>query len=598
MIRRALAAAAWAIAAPVAVAKVAVPELPEPLLADVRRVLSEGQVAGGAIVLVDASGPTAAHWFGFADVERGEKVGPATCFRAGSVSKLATALLAHRLAAAGVVALHAPLPQRLRPPAPAQCREPPTLAQLLEHTGGVAGSSHADYGAQQPNAPVAAIASRIARQPLRWCPGLHYSYSNNGTTLAAAALEVATGQDFDSLMRQHLFDPLAMAGASFAVTPWPTCLSRSYQSDGRTPVAPWQLPVRPAGALMATPVDLARLVEHLLREPALAGSMARASTGLAARAGATDVYAQGLFAFVAAGGLLVGHWGRIDGFQTTLGFEPRLGRGMVIVVNTADRRTMARLREAVAAHLFGLAPRELPPPPARPAAGIDGWYANRTHDMVLRAPWVELFDVVRIRSHETGLQIRGIWPWAEPTNVVATGPTSFRAEKLPVATMAFATFDATRWWIDNESYASVHPAWALSRAAVAIGGLATVMILPPALAVVALVGARRRAVLRGALRSPWAWLLLAAIAWWTVLGGYVAAGLYGVGASLAALGRPSWLSLALTAASVVAPLATAAALWVQRRRLDPLPLAIAAVLALFALLVWGLGWIPLVTFAE
>jgi CubicO group peptidase (beta-lactamase class C family) len=597
MSRAALVFAALASAASIALAGAPdLPDLPAPLLEDLRQIVSEGRVAGGAVVLVDANGPTAAHWFGVADRERDIAVGPATCFRAGSVSKLAAALLAHRLAAEQAVMLDAPMPTHLQPPMPPGCTQPPTLAQLLEHTGGVAGSSHTDYGAQQPDASVADVAGRIARTPLRWCAGRHYSYSNNGTTLAAAALEAATGQDFDALMQQRLFAPLAMRDASFATAAWPACLSRSYAADGHTPVSAWQLPVRPAGALIATPLDLARLVQHLLRNPPLAQSMSRASTSLAARAGATDVYAQGLFKFMAAGGLLTGHWGRIDGFQTAVGFDPQLGTGLVIAVNTAERRTMGRLRERVAAHLRASAPAAPPPAAARPRAGIDGWYANRTHDMPLRAPWVALFDVVRIRTTEHGLELRGLWLGAAPRVVIATGPTSFRDPALRVATMAFAEADGTHWWIDNESYARVAPLATVARLTVALAGLAAVAVIPPGVALLGALWLWRGRPRRTAARAVWPWLLASALAWWTVLGGYAATGLFGVGDSLGALGRPSALSLLLMTASVLAPAATAASLWQQRGALRPVALAFGTVLMLFASLVWQLGWIPLITF--
>jgi CubicO group peptidase (beta-lactamase class C family) len=355
-----------------ALGREAVPPLPAPLRAQVEDILRQGTVRGAAVVLVGPEGPIAAHWHGMADAARGVAVDDRTCFRAGSVSKTVAAVLARRLADQGRLALDAPLPADLQPPSPpgapgdAHCGAL-TVAQLLEHTGGVAGSSHADYATNVSNMPIAARAADVARRPLRWCPGLHYSYANDGITLAAAALERAGGADFDTLVAREVFAPLRMDSATFATDPWPACLSRSYAADGSEIAQPWQLPMRAAGALIATPLDLARLVQMFLRDGQgddgailQAGSVARmaaATSGLAARQGAgAGAYGLGMFRFVAAGRLMQGHWGRIDGFQTTVGFITEPALGMVIMVNTADRRTMHRLREAVAAHLARDAP--------------------------------------------------------------------------------------------------------------------------------------------------------------------------------------------------------------------------------------------------
>ena len=613
--------------------KAELPELPAELKASVEALLRGSTVRGAAVVLVDANGPTGALWYGQADAASGVPMTPATCLRAGSVSKTFTALLAMRLADQGKVSLDDPLPPDLQPPGPspaqlsarlstrssaqvvppAGCDQHVTLAQLLEHTGGVAGSSHADYGTQAGNAPVQPVARQIVGRPLAWCPGLHYSYSNDGITLAAAVLERAGGADFDTLMQREVFAPLGIGGASFATDGLPACVSRSYDAQGGEIAQPWQLAVRPAGALVATPLALARAVQmflgygrgadgHVL-EPCSVAHMALGSTGLAGRHGAaTGAYGRGLFRFQAAGRLMVGHWGRIDGFQTTLGFAPEAGRGMVIMVNTADRSTMYKLREMVAEEVWRGVPAPPLPPLARPAEGIAGWYANASHDMPLRAPWVALLDVVRIEQDNTGLTLRGLWPGVASRRVAAVSETAFREEALPLPSMAFARDDdrtrgsaGTRWWVDGESYRTVAPAWVVGRLLVlALGLLAAAGCLGWFVVSTALHVLRRS---RPTLSPPpVAWLALSGGAYLWVFGGYAAFGLFGVGDALAQLGRVGALSLSLVAASLIAPAAAAVAGWaLARARSGPWQWGATLLLVALGLLTASLGWVPLVT---
>jgi CubicO group peptidase (beta-lactamase class C family) len=578
-----LVVASVALLALLAQAALAAPAVPAPLQAQLDAIAAQHlAVRGAAVVLVDRSGVQGA-WFSGTD-ER-------ACFRGGSVSKLFTALLAQRLAERGAIDLDAPLPADLQPPRPLNCGTALTTAMLLEHTGGVVGSSHADYGRQWPDAPVAAVARETVARPLAWCPGLHYAYSNDGVTLAAAALERAGGADFDALMQREVFSPLGLARASFATATLPPCVRSSHDGDGAPIDAPWQLPVRPAGALLATPLELAAVVRMALRggdgflQRASLDRMAHGRTGLAARSGAGEgAYGLGQFRWAAAGRLWRGHWGRIDGFQTALGFDPGLGRGFVVMTDTADRRAMHALREATAAHVAQGAVMPAAPPPVAPAPFVPGWYANASHDMPLRAPWVELWDVVRVRAQPDGVRVDTPWWPGSERHLIGVTPTSFRSANADVAHAAAADGP---WWIDGESYARVTPAWALGRVAVvAVGVVVTIAVL---------------------LHAPWSWLrrqraaagdvpLRVAACAFAVLGaGYAAWGLLGSGAALASLGRPSGRSLLLLAASVIAPLAAAAAAWHAAQARDGRRVAAALALLALGALCAANGWVPLRT---
>ena len=459
--------AAEPAAAPTRVAPQLSPDLPQELRREVEAILRASPVRGAAIVVVDANGPTGAHWYGMADAARELPVTAATCMRVGAVSKTFTALLAQRLADQGKVALEAALPAELQPPAPTgggRCAAGVSMVQLLEQTGGVV--DHAV--STEMTTRIYAAAFHFVRQPLAWCPGLHHVASDASIGLAAAALERAGGADFDTLMRREVFVPLGVPDASFEGRP--ACQSRSYDLAGDVVPQPSASSLRPAGALIATPLELARLVQMFLRygegsagnvvEPCGIAHMAIGTTALAGRQGAAaGAPGRGLLRFVAADRLLLGQTGRIGGFRTTIGFAPDAGKGMVIMLNTDDAATLKRLTDAVAARLW----QGLPMPPLpnieSPAANIAGWYKRVSSE---RGRWVTGLDVLRIEQDEGGLTLRGLWPWSTPRRVLGVTPTAFRDEALPLASMAFAPAsletEGVRWWVDGESYRELAPA--------------------------------------------------------------------------------------------------------------------------------------------
>ncbi len=569
----------------------AVEPLPADLETALREILHDSSVKGAAVALIERGQPTRLFTHGQSD---DGPINASSCFRAGSLSKTFTALLAVRLAEQGRFDLQAPLPEELQPRSPTQCAAEVNAAHLLEHTAGLAGSNHADYGRQIASASPSALAHEVQARALRWCPGQHFSYANDGYLLLAAALESATGESFDSLMREEVFEPLGMATATFATTDMPACLSASYSAHGE-PIEPWLLAARPAGALIARPVELAALAQLLLNEgkPLLsAAALARMGgghTALAAKAGlAQSAYGLGLFHFTAGGGLLTGHWGRIDGFQTTLGVSPDTGRGMVIMLNTADRQAMQRLRETLATYLLRGLVRSAPPPAVAGDARTAGWFANYSHDMPLRAPWVALFDLRIVTPNAEGVHVTSAWPWGASRQLLGETSTRFREADLPLATAAYWSDAQGDWWLEGESYRRVEPWWALVQMSALLAGLAAALI----------------ALLRGIWvfvhstqrsRGGDLWLALSAASLLFTLAGYAWWGLFDGWNQLASLGQVSIASLALLLASLLAPLALAIGLWHWQGARPGLWRMLVVGLATLIVLLTFYGWLPLVT---
>lgn len=503
-------------------------------------------------------------------------------FRAGSVSKLLTSLLVLRAQEAGVLNLDDPVEQYL----PGVLGDQPgagdvTIAQLLEHTAGLPGSSPREYAANTPGLLPSTYVEERHPFALRWRPGLHYSYSNPGYTIAAAAVERAWGADFDTLMQREVFEPLGMDKSTFdADSP------SSFEADGVTPAEPWDMPIRPAGSAVTTASDLAQVVAMLLDDggdflsPESVARLERGETGILAQAdGGAGSYGLGTFAYVAGEHVLRAHWGKTEGFRATLAYTPDgdAGAGYVLLVDTADSRGIHELRSILNGHVT----RELdvpsgPAPIGELPAAFAGLYVNASHDVQERAWLFSLLDVRRLSPEPDGVRVTPLF-FGPPWTWQRIGDNLYQADGLPVASGATWQADEGRYWVDGESYRRV-PAWFLygQFTVLTLGLAASVLAIATwPIVMIARIFRRRRLATaatppasQGSEESPSAqavhppaglWphtLAIAGIALLVLLTGFVQYQL----TTVSELGRVGVVSMTLLATSVIAPLAVALSL--------------------------------------
>lgn len=153
---------------------------------------------------------------GFADV--GRPATPSDRFRIGSTSKTFVAVVALRLVEQGQIELDAPVADYL--PAEVVERianvETVTLRQLLAMRSGIDDYLSTDEFweavADDPSYRwTAAEALTYAYDlPALFAPDAEFFYSNTNYLLAQLALERASGQPLETLIRSHILDPLGM----------------------------------------------------------------------------------------------------------------------------------------------------------------------------------------------------------------------------------------------------------------------------------------------------------------------------------------------------------------------------------------------------
>jgi CubicO group peptidase (beta-lactamase class C family) len=160
-----------------------------------------------------------------------------------------------------------------------------TLVHLLSHRAGVAPMTNGfspvgDEELRQilainsPSAQRRRVMEIVLCQPPIHKPGDKYEYSNAGFTIAGVIAETLTGEDYESLLRRLLFEPLGMASAGFGAmgtsgrvdAPW----QHRKQGDQLIPIHPGPRSdnppfITPAGRVHCSITDWTKYIQCLLR---------------------------------------------------------------------------------------------------------------------------------------------------------------------------------------------------------------------------------------------------------------------------------------------------------------------------------------------
>lgn len=227
-------------------------------------------VAGVVLAVAPRGGPPAELVLG-ADAA-GAPLAADALFPVASVTKLATALAALRLVAAGLLALDEPLARVL--PDAAAARPGVTPRGLLCHTGGLPvdlppGAAPYEHGLSWP-----ALARACLAAPLATAPGARVCYSNVGYGLLALLVERLTGQPFPAALRALVLEPLAIEGYLGEAPPRPVAVVGGRLGDhagtDREPYnsAFWQGLALPWAGLLTTAAGALALVRAYAGEPA------------------------------------------------------------------------------------------------------------------------------------------------------------------------------------------------------------------------------------------------------------------------------------------------------------------------------------------
>lgn len=185
-----------------------------------------------------------------------------TRFRIASVSKMFTAVAIMQLVNDGSIELDEPFAGQLGLHGP--FNDPRlgaiTVRQLLSHTSGFSASRGIYFGHGVDTWQQAATAA--LGQTLQFDPGTAFQYSNTNFCLLGRLLESVTGQSFETAIRERVLKPIGIK-AHLAPT-FDAAAGDALHAS--TPGRNYMEALGPAGAWVATPLDIAKLASALRAE--------------------------------------------------------------------------------------------------------------------------------------------------------------------------------------------------------------------------------------------------------------------------------------------------------------------------------------------
>jgi D-alanyl-D-alanine carboxypeptidase len=168
----------------------------------------------GVVLIARNGSPVYSRAFGLADRQAGAANTTATRFNLGSINKIFTKTAVAQLIAQGKLALTDTL-GTLLPDYPQALSKTATVAQLLEHRGGVADFFGPDFDRAQKsqfqsNADYYRFVSSL---PPTFAPGARRQYCNGCYIVLGAIVEKVSGEKYEDYVSRHVFGKAGMRTA-------------------------------------------------------------------------------------------------------------------------------------------------------------------------------------------------------------------------------------------------------------------------------------------------------------------------------------------------------------------------------------------------
>lgn len=254
-----------------------------PAISDRMEAFVADGVISGAVTLVAHEGEVVhLDAAGLADREANEAMTPDTLFAIASMTKPVTATAVMILVDEGKVALDDPVSKYVPEFKQAKLKDGTapkrevTLRDVMTHTSGLGGE-------QRLEGTVEETAEKLASRGLDFEPGTKWQYSP-GLTVAARAVEVASGMSYEEFLAERIFRPLGMKDTTFRPSTaqlerLATLYGPGEGGKGLAPAKHWindpeETKTRgpnPSGGLFSTAADMARFYQMVLNGGELDG---------------------------------------------------------------------------------------------------------------------------------------------------------------------------------------------------------------------------------------------------------------------------------------------------------------------------------------
>lgn len=303
--------------------------------------------AGMAVAVFDSEGDIYRNHFGYIDMEKGLPVDESSVFEWGSATKLLVWVSVMQLWEQGKIDLDADVRDYLPEGFLTNLSfdRPVTMTNLMCHNAGFQEMLFDVFVRDTSDIKPLGEALK-ARMPAQiYEPGTVTAYSNWGVALAGYIVELISGQEFYTYVRENIFEPLGMAHSALAPdlgdNPWVAeqrDALQCYTAGGELiPNCKYHIPIYPAGSCVSTLEDFSRFAAALLEEntPLFASDKTRdfmlTPTSLC---GESEIpcNCHGFWA-IAFKDMTLGHGGNTAGCSSYLLIQPETGVGAVVMTN-------------------------------------------------------------------------------------------------------------------------------------------------------------------------------------------------------------------------------------------------------------------------
>lgn len=262
-------------------------------------------------------------------------------FNLASAGKMFTVVAILQQIAAGRLTLDTHVGEVLKDYPNREFADKVTVRQLLTHTAG-AGDIDELFGAQNAavRARVHSVADMVAlhgdRAP-EFPPGSDQRYGNFGHVVLGRMVEVLSGQDFETYVREHVLAPAGMAHTGFVdcTDPAPD-IARGYATaDGKRVSNCLTQPRRgfPAGGELSTAGDMLRFVEALRSGKLIPQKLFAEAIRTQREFMGLGFFATGYGPGVPESDFRWGHGGGADGICTDVRTYPRTRETIIVLSN-------------------------------------------------------------------------------------------------------------------------------------------------------------------------------------------------------------------------------------------------------------------------
>jgi CubicO group peptidase (beta-lactamase class C family) len=169
----------------------------------------------GAVLIARDGRVLLSRGYGMADLDHDVPNAPTTKFRIGSVTKQFTAMAVMLLQEQGRLSVHDPVCKYV-PACPAEWQRI-TIHHLLSHTSGIPSFTdfpdNDDY--ERRHMTLLATMDRFKNKPLEFKPGEKFNYSDSNYLVLAYVIEKASGQSYESFLKEKIYQPLGMSNSGY-----------------------------------------------------------------------------------------------------------------------------------------------------------------------------------------------------------------------------------------------------------------------------------------------------------------------------------------------------------------------------------------------